>query len=76
MADKKEMKNIGSMEFWLRDNREIEYNDSIDCTFDLYGIDDEMEEIMSIEKYWCLCRYFAAAMGFSEATITEWFGSY
>lgn len=76
MADKKKMKNIGSMEFWLRDNREIEFNDSVDCTFELYGTGDEIEEIMSIEKYWCLCRYFAAAMGFSEQTITEWFGSY
>ena len=76
MADKEKMKNIGSMEFWLHDNREIEYNDSIDCTFDLYGTGDEIEEIMSIEKYWCLCRYFAAAMGFGEKTIEEWFGSY
>lgn len=76
MTDRKKMKNIGSMEFWLRDNREIEYNESIDCTFELYGTDDEMEEIMSIEKYWCLCRDFAAAMGFGEQTIAEWFGEY
>ena len=76
MSDKKKMQNIGSMEFWLRDNREIEYNESIDCTFELYGTDDKWEELISIEKYWCLCRYFAAAMGFSEHTITKWFGSY
>ncbi len=76
MADKKEIKNIGSMEFWLRDDRETEYNESIDCTFELYGTDDEAEELMSIEKYWCLCRCFAAAMGFSEQVIMEWFGDY
>lgn len=76
MSNKKKMKNIGSMEFWLRDNREIEYNDSVDCTFELYGTGDEIEEIMSIEKYWCLCRYFAAVMGYSEKTIEDWFGSY
>ena len=72
----KEIKNIGSMEFWLRDNREIEFNDSVDCTFELYGTGDESEEIMSIEKYWYLCRCFAATMGFSEQTIIEWFGEY
>ena len=71
-----EIKNIGSMEFWLKDYRETEFNESVDVTFELYGVDDELCELMSIEKYWCLCRDFAAAMGFSETTINEWFGEY
>ena len=76
MDKNSKMKQVGSMEFWLRDDRETEYNDSVDCTYALYGTGDEMDEVMSIEKYWCLCRYFAAAMGFSEKSIEEWFGSY
>ena len=68
------MKNIGSIEFWLRDDRDIEYNESVDCTFELYGDDDS--EILSIERYYDLCKRFAAAMGFAESTINEWFGSY
>lgn len=68
------MKNIGSIEFWLRDDRDIEYNESVDCTFELYGDDDS--EILSIERYYDLCKCFAAAMGFAESTINEWFGSY
>ncbi len=68
------MKNIGSIEFWLRDDRDTEYNESIDCTWQLYGEGDD--EILSIEKYHDLCKCFAAAMGFSESTINEWFGSH
>ncbi len=68
------MKNIGSIEFWLRDDRDIEYNESVDCTWQLYG--EENDELLSIEEYYDLCKCFAAAMGFTESTINEWFGSY
>ena len=68
------MKNIGSIEFWLRDDRDIEYNESVDCTWQLYGEEDS--ELLSIEKYYDFCKCFAAAMGFAESTINEWFGSY
>ena len=68
------MKNIGSMEFWLKDYRDSEFNESVDCTWELYGEEDD--EILSIEKYYYLCKNFAAAMGFAEATINEWFGNY
>lgn len=73
---KDKITRVGSMEFWLRDDRNIEYNESIDCTYDLYGTENQIDEIMSIEKYWELCRSFAAAMGFCEKTIIEWFGDY
>ena len=68
------MKNIGSFEMWLRDDRDIEFNESIDCTWQLYG--EEEDEILSIEKYYYFCKSFAAAMGFQEATINDWFGNY
>ena len=66
------MKEIGSMEFWLRDDRDIQFNETLDCTFSLYGEDED--ELLTIEQYWELCCRFAAAMGFNESTIEEWFG--
>lgn len=69
-----EIKNIGSIEFWLRDYRNSEFNESTDCTFELYGVEDD--EILSIEKYYYLCKQFAAAMGFTEKTVNEWFGGF
>ena len=65
-------KRIGYMRFDLDDDRDTEFNESVDCTYALYGIEDD--EVMSIEKYWHLCRQFAAAMGFGESTIEKWFG--
>ena len=61
-------KQLGTMEFWFKDYTEDKFNQSIDCTFEVWG------DNMSIEHYWCMCRQFAAAMGFAEETIKEWFG--
>ena len=68
------MGNIGPIEFWLRDDRDSEYNESVDCTWQLYG--DEEDEILSIENYHYYCKRFALAMGFAEDTVNEWFGKY
>lgn len=68
------MKKIGQMNFSLDDYRLMEYNESIDCSFSLYG--DEDDEVMSIENYYLFCKRFASAMGFAEKTIEEWFGDY
>ena len=70
----KEVKNIGTMCFWLQDDRDIEYNESISVDFPLYGTEDG--ECLGIEKYHYMCRKFAAAMGFSEKTIDDWFGPF
>lgn len=72
----KKVERLGYMRFEYEDDRESEFNESTDCTYALYGVDDDLCELMSIEKYWCFCRYFAAAMGFGESTIKEWFGEY
>ena len=67
-------KNI--MKFELIDNTRMNsYNESCKMEKAWYG---EMEDgqIMSMETYYCLCKGFAAAMGFSEKTIQEWFGNY
>lgn len=68
------VERLGYMRFEYEDDRASKFNESTDCTYALYGVDDEFSELMSIEQYWRLCRHFAAAMGFCEATIKEWFG--
>lgn len=65
---------LGELRFVLSDNRDTEYNESVDCTFSLYG--DIEGEALNIEDYWRYCRCFAAAMGFSEETINDWFGNH
>ncbi len=65
---------IGTMNFWLSDDRDNPYNESVDCSFALYG--EEKDEALPIDKYYDLCRQFAAAMGFGEDTIERCFGRY
>lgn len=64
-------KQIGELEIWYRDYNEDEFNDSVDCTFSIWGKDGDS---MSIEEYYYLCKRFAATMGFAEKTINQWFG--
>ena len=66
-------KLIGSLEFWYKNHIEDKYNDSVDCTFGIWGEDWDG---LSMENYHSLCKRFAAAMGFTEQTINEWFGEY
>ena len=72
MEDK--VKRIGEMKFWLDDYRDYEYNESVECNFPLYGVADA--DLLSIGDYYQFCKQFAAAMGFRESTIEEWFGKY
>ena len=67
-------KNI--MKFELIDNTRMNsYNESCKMEKTWYG---EMEDgqIMDMDTYYCFCKEFAAAMGFSEKTIQEWIGNY
>ena len=68
------IERIGDMRFCLDDYREDRFNESTDLTFALYG--DVDDEVMSINAYHSFCKKFAAAMGFTEKTIDEWFGEY
>ena len=63
-------KKIGEMRFCFDDWRE-DCDESIDCTFAVAPFEGDE---FSIEEYWRLCRYVAAAMGFGDNTIKEWFG--
>ena len=62
---------FGEMRFVYDDYRPSKYNDSVDCTFALFGTEDE--ELMSLEDYYRFVRYFALAMGFSEKAVDKWF---
>lgn len=64
-------KHIADMRFCFSDYREDKFNESVDCTFAIW---EDPSNGMDMEFYWCLCRQFAAAMGFDDKTITEWFG--
>lgn len=67
-------KNI--MKFELIDGTRMnQFNESCKMEKTWYG---EMEDgqIMDMETYYYLCKEFAAAMGFCEKTINEWFGDY
>ena len=64
-----------SMKFILKDNtNKNEYNESCEMTKTWYSTPES--EIMSMEEYYMFCKQFAAAMGYSEKTIEEWFGEY
>ena len=65
---------IGELRFCLDDYRDSIYNESIDLTYSLYGA--ESDEILSLDMFRGYCKYFAAAMGYSEKTIDEVFGEY
>lgn len=64
------------IKFMLVDNTNINhYNQSCELMKTWYGTNDNLE-VMTIEDYYYYCREFAAAMGFAEKTIDEWFGEY
>lgn len=68
--------NKNTMEFILTDNtNKNEYNESCKMEMSWYSSPEKIE-IMSIENYFQMCKQFAAAMGFPEKTINEWFGEY
>ena len=69
-----DIQKFGEMRFCFDDWRPTEFNESTDCTFALYCNKDD--ELMSIETYYYMCKQFAAAIGFGEKTINEWFGEY
>lgn len=66
-------KNIGTIHFWIDDDRESIYNQSIDLSYSLYS-EDEEDDIVEINTLVDYCMNFAKAIGFTEATVEEAFG--
>ena len=66
------MDKIGEMRFCLDDYRPQEFNESVDCTFGIWG--DEDTDVMSIENYHYFCKRFALAVSYTDKTVEEYFG--
>ena len=63
------------IKFELCDNHNIgKYNESTTMIKEFYPSEDY--EILSLEDYYMYCKQFAAAMGYSEKNIEDWFGAY
>ena len=61
------------LKFELVDGTNLnQYNESCEMKRTWYG--KEEEQVLDIEQYFYYCKEFAAAMGFAEKTINEWFG--
>ena len=60
--------------FNFKDNtNENQYNESTKMEKVWYG--EQVDgQVLNMETYYYMCKEFAAAMGFSEKTINEWFG--
>lgn len=70
------MKKPNKIKFELIDNTRLNtFNETCKIEKAWYG---EMEDgqILDIETYHTYCKEFAAAMGFAEKTIEEWFGNW
>lgn len=68
------MKRPNKIKFELIDNTNIDnYNESCKMEKIWYG-NMRTGQTLDLETYYYFCKEFAAALGFSEKTINEWFG--
>ena len=65
-------KNFFKIELVDNTRKDI-YNESCLMQKSWYGEESD-GQILSLESYYYLCKEFAAAMGFAEKSINEWFG--
>ena len=66
-------KRIGTIHFWIDDDRESIYNQSTDLSYSLYS-EDEEDDIIEIDNLVDYCMNFAKAIGFLESTVEQAFG--
>lgn len=70
------MQKANKLIFELEDNTRLDqFNESCKLEKKWYG-EEEDGQILTIEDYYYRCKEFAAALGFAEQTINEWFGNY
>lgn len=68
------MQKPNKIRFELIDNvRNDRFNETTIMEKQWYG-ESETGEVLDIETFHTLCKEFAAAMGYQEKTIEEWFG--
>ena len=70
------MPKANKLIFKFEDNTRLDqFNES--CKFEKKWYGEQVDgQILTIEDYYLICKQFAAAMGFAEQTINEWFGEY
>lgn len=68
-----EAKRIGTIHFWIDDDREIVYNQSTDLSYSLYS-EDEDGDIVELDDLVEFCMNFAKAIGFAEVVVERAFG--
>lgn len=66
-------KRIGTIHFWIDDDRESIYNQSTDLSYSLYS-EDEESDIVEIDDLVDYCMNFAQALGFAEVVVERAFG--
>ena len=66
-------KRVGTIHFWIDDDRETIYNQSIDLSYALC-VEDEEDDIVGIDNLVDYCMNFAKAFGFAESTVEQAFG--
>lgn len=67
-------KRVGTIHFWIDDDRETIYNQSIDLSYALCVEDEELDDIVEIDNLVDYCMNFAKAFGFAESTVEQAFG--
>ena len=66
-------KRVGTIHFWIDDDREIVYNQSTDLSYSLYS-EDEEDDIIELDVLVDFCMNFAKAIGFAEISVERAFG--
>lgn len=65
---------VGTISFWINDDRDIDFNQSIDLSFPLFLNEEDMEDdIVDIEQLINYIKNFLKAMGYSDVTIDKFF---
>lgn len=60
---------------FIDNTRKNQFNETTIMEKIWYG-EKENEEVLDIETFYLICKEFAAAMGYCEKTINEWFGDF
>lgn len=66
-------KRVGTIHFWIDDDRVSIYNQSTDLSYDIY-LEDEEDDIIEIDSLVDYCIGFARALGYAESTVEKAFG--
>lgn len=67
MEENTRASHLGTMRFWLDDDREKRHNQSVSLDFEIYGF--ENSDLLTLSDFAIMCKKFAYALGFDDADI-------